>query len=131
MAVYLIIIWNFVSICFLSDLNLSLWWTWLRLIYSRLKGRRNLRNWNFDLKMKNSVSDRSFYIESSDDEDLEKEIDNDDGNDSDSSGSSVDNRNHNQPSSYNTAAWPQSYRFTFSSSQLFPSSFFWQKLISG
>lgn len=69
-----------------------------------------MRNWNFDLKMKNSVSDRSFYIESSDDEDLEKEIDNDDGNDSDSSGSSVDNRNHNQPSSYNTAAWPQSYR---------------------
>ncbi|CAK9313423.1 unnamed protein product [Citrullus colocynthis] len=60
--------------------------------------------------MKNSVSDRSFYIESSDDEDLEKEIDNDDGNDSDSSGSSMDNRNHNQPSSYNTAAWPQSYR---------------------
>ncbi|XP_038886658.1 amino acid transporter AVT1C-like [Benincasa hispida] len=60
--------------------------------------------------MKNSVSDRSFYIESSDDEDLEKEIDNDDGSDSDSSSSSADNRNHNQPSSYNTAAWPQSYR---------------------
>ncbi|XP_008456512.1 amino acid transporter AVT1C-like [Cucumis melo] len=60
--------------------------------------------------MKNSVSDRSFYIESSDDEDLEKEIDNDDGNESDSSGSSADNQNHNQPSSYTTAAWPQSYR---------------------
>ncbi|XP_022134364.1 amino acid transporter AVT1C-like [Momordica charantia] len=62
--------------------------------------------------MKNSVSDRSFYIESDDDEDLEKEIDNgeDDGNESDSSGSSPDNRNQNQPSSYNTGAWPQSYR---------------------
>ncbi|KAA0036488.1 vacuolar amino acid transporter 1-like [Cucumis melo var. makuwa] len=72
--------------------------------------------------MKNSVSDRSFYIESSDDEDLEKEIDNDDGNESDSSGSSADNQNHNQPSSYTTAAWPQSYRFAFSSSsQLLPS----------
>ncbi|XP_022993096.1 amino acid transporter AVT1C-like [Cucurbita maxima] len=58
--------------------------------------------------MKNSVSDRSFYIESSDDEDFEKEID--DGNESESSGSSVDNRNINQPSSYNAAAWPQSYR---------------------
>ena len=63
--------------------------------------------------MKNSVSDRSFYIESSDDEDLEKEIDNEDGNESDSSGLSADNQNHNQPSSYNTAAWPQSYRFAF------------------
>lgn len=74
--------------------------------------------------MKNSVSDRSFYIETSDDEDFEKEIDNgeDDGNESDSSGLSVDNRNHNQPSSYTTAAWPQSYRFTFSSSHLFRSS---------
>lgn len=58
--------------------------------------------------MKNSVSDRSFYIESSDDEDFDKEID--DGNESESSGSSVDNRNINQPSSYNAAAWPQSYR---------------------
>ena len=69
--------------------------------------------------MKNSVSDRSFYIESSDDEDLEKGIDNDDGNESDSSGSSADNQNHNQPSSYTTAAWPQSYRFAFSSSPFF------------
>ncbi|KAG6578773.1 Amino acid transporter AVT1C, partial [Cucurbita argyrosperma subsp. sororia] len=58
--------------------------------------------------MKNSISDRSFYIESSDDEDFDKEID--DGNESESSGSSVDNRNINQPSSYNAAAWPQSYR---------------------
>ncbi|XP_023550515.1 amino acid transporter AVT1C-like [Cucurbita pepo subsp. pepo] len=58
--------------------------------------------------MKNSVSDRSFYIESSDDEDFDKEID--DGNESESSGSSADNRNINQPSSYNAAAWPQSYR---------------------
>ena len=67
--------------------------------------------------MKNSVSDRSFYIESSDDEDFDKEID--DGNESESSGSSADNRNINQPSSYNAAAWPQSYRFAFSSSHLF------------
>ncbi|KAG7032984.1 Amino acid transporter AVT1B, partial [Cucurbita argyrosperma subsp. argyrosperma] len=76
----------------------------------RITTRRNL---NFDKKMKNSVSDRSFYIESSDDEDLEKELDNgeDNGNESDSSGLSMNNQNHKQSSSYNTAAWPRSYRF--------------------
>ncbi|XP_022958205.1 amino acid transporter AVT1C-like isoform X2 [Cucurbita moschata] len=75
----------------------------------RIATRRNL---NFDKKMKNSVSDRSFYIESSDDEDLEKELDNgeDNGNESDSSGLSMNNQNHKQSSSYNTAAWPRSYR---------------------
>ena len=104
----------------------TLWSTWLRLIISQLKERiATRRNLNFDKKMKNSVSDRSFYIESSDDEDLEKELDNgeDDGNESDSSGLSMNNQNHKQSSSYNTAAWPKSYRFRFSPFHLFRSSF--------
>lgn len=63
-------------------------------------------------KMNNSVSDRSFYIESEDEEDEEKEFNKsieDGGNDSDSSESYTENQQQNIPSSYNTQ-WPQSYR---------------------
>ncbi|KAL6290691.1 hypothetical protein ACE6H2_008201 [Prunus campanulata] len=62
--------------------------------------------------MNNSVSDRSFYIESEDEEDEEKEFSKsieDGGNDSDSSESFTENQQQNIPSSYNTQ-WPQSYR---------------------
>ncbi|VVA12207.1 PREDICTED: vacuolar amino acid transporter 1 [Prunus dulcis] len=62
--------------------------------------------------MNNSVSDRSFYIESEDEEDEEKEFNKsieDGGNDSDSSESYTENQQQNIPSSYNTQ-WPQSYR---------------------
>lgn len=62
--------------------------------------------------MKNSVSDRSFYIDSEEEDDEEKDNKSiEDGNDSDSSGSESENRGQqqNQPSSYNTQ-WPQSYR---------------------
>ncbi|XP_059458567.1 amino acid transporter AVT1C isoform X2 [Corylus avellana] len=64
--------------------------------------------------MNNSVSDHSFYIESDEEEDVEKEFDkdegnNNDGNVSDYSDSSADNPQQNKPSSYNTS-WPQSYR---------------------
>lgn len=65
-------------------------------------------------KMNNSVSDRSFYIESEDEEDEEKEFNKsieDGGNDSDSSESYTENQQQNIPSSYNTQ-WPQSYRFS-------------------
>lgn len=63
--------------------------------------------------MKNSVSDRSFYIES-EEEDEENEYnkgedDGDNGDDSDSSNYSNDNRQQSKPDSLNTA-WPQSYR---------------------
>ncbi|KAJ0101753.1 hypothetical protein Patl1_06051 [Pistacia atlantica] len=64
--------------------------------------------------MKNSVSDQSFYIESEEEEehveqDEEKEFksEEDDGNDSDSSG---EIHQQNNPGSYNTTSWPQSYR---------------------
>ena len=64
-------------------------------------------------RMKNSVSDQSFYIESEDEEDEEKVFNRhegeDDGNESDASDSSVANQQQNKPSSYNTS-WPQSYR---------------------
>ncbi|XVE75387.1 hypothetical protein DITRI_Ditri12bG0090300 [Diplodiscus trichospermus] len=63
--------------------------------------------------MKNSVSDQSFYIESEDEEDEEKVYNRhegeDDGNESDASDCSAENRQQNKPSSYNTS-WPQSYR---------------------
>lgn len=65
-------------------------------------------------KMKNSVSDHSFYIES-DEEDEEKVFIPDengeevDGNESDDSDSSAENQQQNKPGSYNTS-WPQSYR---------------------
>ena len=61
-------------------------------------------------KMKNSVSEQSFYIES-EDEDEEKELNKgeDDGNDSDFSNYSNDNRQQGKPNSLNTT-WPQSYR---------------------
>ncbi|XP_062154947.1 amino acid transporter AVT1C-like [Alnus glutinosa] len=65
--------------------------------------------------MNNSVSDHSFYIESDEEEDAQKEFDkgegnNNDGNVSDYSDSSADdNPQQNKPSSYNTS-WPQSYR---------------------
>ncbi|KAL1368393.1 amino acid transporter AVT1C-like [Arachis stenosperma] len=59
--------------------------------------------------MKNSVSDRSFYIES-DDEDEEKDLNNvDQGNDSDDSHEWNDHDAMRKPSSY-SMAWPQSYR---------------------
>lgn len=60
--------------------------------------------------MKNSVSDRSFYIDSEEeDEGNEYSKDEDNGNDSDSSDYSNDNRQQSKPDSLN-AAWPQSYR---------------------
>ncbi|XP_050386319.1 amino acid transporter AVT1C-like [Argentina anserina] len=62
--------------------------------------------------MKNSVSDRSFYIESEDDDDEERDNRHiEDGNDSDFSGSEAEQHRQQQfePSSYNTQ-WPQSYR---------------------
>ena len=67
--------------------------------------------------MKNSVSDRSLYVESDDEEDeVNKEeagsnIPPDyesDGSDS----SSVASPRRSRPSSYNTT-WPQSYRYEF------------------
>lgn len=76
--------------------------------------------------MNNSVSDHSLYIESDEEEDAEKEFDkgegnNNDGNVSDYSDSSADNQQQIKPGSYNTS-WPQSYRFSLSSSVcvLFP-----------
>ena len=65
--------------------------------------------------MKNSVSDRSLYIESDDEEDeVNKEevgskIPPDDVSDG-SDSSSVTSPRHSKPSSYNTT-WPQSYRY--------------------
>uniref|UniRef100_A0A2N9HMJ6 Amino acid transporter transmembrane domain-containing protein n=1 Tax=Fagus sylvatica TaxID=28930 RepID=A0A2N9HMJ6_FAGSY len=63
--------------------------------------------------MKNSVSDHSFYIESDEEDDAEKESnkaeENNDGNVSDSSDCSADNQQQNKTGSYNTS-WPQSYR---------------------
>lgn len=61
-------------------------------------------------KMKNSVSDNAFFIESEDD-DEEKESDEgeDDGNDSDYSNYSDDIQPQRKPSSLNPS-WPQSYR---------------------
>jgi vesicular inhibitory amino acid transporter len=66
--------------------------------------------------MNNSVSDHSLYIDSDEEEDVEKEFDksegnNNDGNVSDDSDSSADNPQQNKPGSYNTS-WPQSYRFS-------------------
>ncbi|KAK8643344.1 hypothetical protein V6N13_012647 [Hibiscus sabdariffa] len=66
-------------------------------------------------KMKNSVSDHSFYIESEEEEDEEKVFNGEengetvDGNESDASDSSAENQQQNKPNSYNTS-WPQSYR---------------------
>ena len=72
--------------------------------------------------MKNSVSDHSFYIESDEEEDAEKESnkaeENNDGNVSDSSDCSADNQQQNKTGSYNTS-WPQSYRFVPSLSLCF------------
>ncbi|XP_056169197.1 amino acid transporter AVT1C isoform X2 [Syzygium oleosum] len=65
--------------------------------------------------MKNSVSEQSFYIESDEEEERDEENGfgkggvRGDGNESDSSASSAENRHQNRPSSYNTS-WPQSYR---------------------
>ena len=65
--------------------------------------------------MKNSVSsDRSFYIDSEEEDDEEKDNKSiEDGHDSDSSGSEAEHGEQQQiqPSSYNTQ-WPQSYRFS-------------------
>ncbi|MED6134800.1 Amino acid transporter avt1c [Stylosanthes scabra] len=59
--------------------------------------------------MKNSASDRSFYLES-EDEDEEKDLNNvDQGNDSDDSNEWSENDPTRKPSSY-SMAWPQSYR---------------------
>ena len=67
--------------------------------------------------MKNSVSDRSLYIESDDEEDEVNEEaagskippdDESDGSDS----SSVASPRRSRPNSYNTT-WPQSYRYEF------------------
>ncbi|KAM1053586.1 hypothetical protein ACFX13_001119 [Malus domestica] len=62
--------------------------------------------------MNNSVSDRSFYIESEEEDDEEKDFNKsiEDGGNTDSSAESfAENRQPNNPSSYNTQ-WPQSYR---------------------
>ncbi|XP_048420873.1 amino acid transporter AVT1C-like [Pyrus x bretschneideri] len=62
--------------------------------------------------MNNSVSDRSFYIESEEEDDEEKEFNKsiEDGGESDSSAESfTENRQPNNPSSHNNQ-WPQSYR---------------------
>ncbi|XP_068315368.1 amino acid transporter AVT1C-like [Pyrus communis] len=62
--------------------------------------------------MNNSVSDRSFYVESEEEDDVEKDFNKsiEDGGDSDSSAESfTENQQPNNPSSYNTQ-WPQSYR---------------------
>lgn len=62
--------------------------------------------------MHNSVSEQSFYIDESEEEDdEEKQFDKgeDDGNDSDTSNYSNDNRQQSKPNSLNTT-WPQSYR---------------------
>ncbi|KAK6144753.1 hypothetical protein DH2020_021573 [Rehmannia glutinosa] len=83
----------------------------------------NLRCCYFDLefevelsKMKNSVSEQSFYIESEEEDDekvYDKVEDNEAGNDYDSSNYSSDNDNENRqqskPNSLNPS-WPQSYR---------------------
>ncbi|KAG5533180.1 hypothetical protein RHGRI_027410 [Rhododendron griersonianum] len=62
--------------------------------------------------MHNSVSEQSFYVDESEEEDdEEKQFDKgeDDGNDSDTSNYSNDNRQQSKPNSLNTT-WPQSYR---------------------
>ena len=61
--------------------------------------------------MNNSASEHNFIYSESEDEDAVKEISKaeDDGNDSDSSKHSNDNRQQSKPSSVNPA-WPQSYR---------------------
>lgn len=66
-------------------------------------------------KMKNSVSDQSFCIESEEDdennEEEEQKLGFENGNESDSSEvSSIGSPEKNLPSSYNTS-WPQSYRY--------------------
>lgn len=62
--------------------------------------------------MKNSVSDRSLFIESEEDvEEHEYSKGNDeDVYDSDSSNYSNDDQQQSRPNSVNTTTWPQSYR---------------------
>ncbi|KAE8711976.1 Transmembrane amino acid transporter family protein isoform 3 [Hibiscus syriacus] len=66
--------------------------------------------------MKNSVSDQSFYIESEDEEEVEKLEHNrhgeEDANENDfyTYFSSDENLQQNKPSSHQTTQWPQSYR---------------------
>lgn len=60
--------------------------------------------------MKNSVSDQSLnFIESDEEDEKYLNQDEDDGNYSDSSHSSMEIRQHSKPNSY-TTSWPQSYR---------------------
>ncbi|TQD72818.1 hypothetical protein C1H46_041648 [Malus baccata] len=69
--------------------------------------------------MNNSVSDRSFYIESEEEDDEEKEFNKsiEDGGESDSSAEScTENRQPNNPSSHNNQ-WPQSYSFYIESEE--------------
>lgn len=58
--------------------------------------------------MRNSVSDRSLFIESEDDDDVTEDVNNG-GDESDGSDSSGGSPRRSRPSSYNTT-WPQSYR---------------------
>lgn len=76
--------------------------------------QRGVLKWKIRSRMKNSVSDQSFYIESDEeDEENVSNRDNNDGNDSDSSHSSSDNEQQNKTNSYITS-WPQSYRYIIS-----------------
>lgn len=60
--------------------------------------------------MKNSVSDRSIYIESDEEDEENVPVKDGEGSESDSSVSSVEiQRQQSKPGSYNTS-WPQSYR---------------------
>lgn len=82
-------------------------------------------------KMKNSVSEQSFYIESEEEEEDEEKLfdkreDNEGGHDFDGSNYSSDNdneiRQQSKPNSLNPS-WPQSYRFLPISLSLFCSLF--------
>ncbi|PON41719.1 Amino acid transporter, transmembrane domain containing protein [Trema orientale] len=62
--------------------------------------------------MNNSPDEHNFYIESEEDDEekeFHKGVDEDGGNESDSSNFSAENQQQNRPGSYNTS-WPQSYR---------------------
>uniref|UniRef100_A0A2P2JGI7 Uncharacterized protein n=1 Tax=Rhizophora mucronata TaxID=61149 RepID=A0A2P2JGI7_RHIMU len=64
--------------------------------------------------MRNSVSEQSFYFDSEEEGDEEKQLirggeGEEDGTGSDSDDSFADNQQQSKPSSYNTS-WPQSYR---------------------
>lgn len=67
-----------------------------------------------DWRMKNLVSDHSFYIDSEEDDEVHDNVgDNDAGNNSDSSHYSSDHDNENNPQNKPNSvnpSWPQSYR---------------------